>query len=272
MPRAPRPISFLAARRRAFALPLVILLVLVAGLTVATLMERHGTSYRAISRQVSNYKNHHRSAGIKECILRWLSTSRGRLESSIAEDGHAFTMIVPGRGEIRVFFRDAQGAILTDASQLVGSKRQFLEDANFLISQIPVESRPEGLLRPVGPPEISVSAAPAVVIQALCIAVCADERAGTLAANAILSRRSQGKFEGTNIQAVLAEVSLDEPVKRDLASLLVVQPKLYEVVAETFDSSGRLLDRSAGMYLVDDARADTFVQGGFLTWDELPLQ
>lgn len=260
------------ARRRAFALPLVILLVLVAGLTVATLMERHGTSYRAIARQVSNYKNHHRAAGIKECILRWLSTSRGRLDTSIAEDGHAFTMIVPGRGEIRVYFRDAQGALLSDTSQLVGIKRQFLDDANYLLAQIPPESRPDGLFRPAGPPEISVSGAPAIVIQALCIAVTGDERAGVVAANAILSRRSQGKFEGANIQSVLAEVSLDEQQKRDLASLLVVQPKLYEVLAETVDSSGRVLDRSSGLYLVDDARSDTFVQGGFLTWDELPLQ
>lgn len=260
------------ASRRAFALPLVVLLVLAAGLTVAILMERHGTSYRAVARQVGNYKNHHRSAGIRECILRWLDTSRGRLEQSIDTDGHAFTMIVPGRGEIRVYFQDAQGALLTDTSQVIGLKREILDDARFLLSQIQEENLPEGVFRPAGPPEISVSSAPAIVIQALCIAITGEERSGIVAANAILARRSAGRAEAGTIQNFLADVQLSEEQERDLASLLVVQPKLYEVLAETVDSSGKLLDRSAGLYLVDEARNDTFKQGGFLTWDELPLQ
>ena len=79
----PRTTSRTITARRAFALPLVVLLLLVGGLTIGLLMERHGISYRAIARHVENYKSHHRAAGVKECILRWLDTARGRVDQSL---------------------------------------------------------------------------------------------------------------------------------------------------------------------------------------------
>lgn len=260
---------------RAFALPLVVLLVLAAGLTIGLLMDRHGTSYRAMARQVSNYKNHHRAAGIQECVLRWLDTARGKLEQSLDQDGLAFTLEVQGRGTIQVYFQDAQGALLSDTSQLVGRRREIIEDAKFLLDQLPPEGQVEGLFRPVGPAEISLATAPAVVIQALCIAVTGDQKKGLFAATAILQRRGnvdERKPEGSAVQTALASTSLSEEEKRELASMLITTPKLYEVTAVTASSGGKVLDRSAGLYQVDDARNETFKQGGsFLTWDELPL-
>ncbi len=263
-------------RRRGFALPLVVLLVLAAGLTVGLLMERHGTSHRAIARQVANYKNHHRASGIQECVLRWLDTARGKLEQSLDPDGLAFTLDVQGRGEIRVYFRDAQGALLTDSSQLVGRKREIVEDAKFLLELLPPEGQVEGIFRPVGPAEVSLVSAPAVVIQALCIAVTGDQAKGLFAATAILQRRGDvdpRRPEGSSVMTALAEGPLSEEEKRELGSMLISTPKLYEVTAVTVDRSGRVLDRSAGLYLIDESRNDTFKQGGsFLTWDELPIQ
>lgn len=262
--------------RRAFALPLVILLVLAAGLSIGLLMDRHGTSYRAMARQVGNYKNHHRASGVQECVLRWLDTARGKLENSLDGDGLAFVLEVQGRGEIRVYFRDAQGALLTESSQLVGRKREIVEDAKFLLDQLPPEGRIEGLFRPVGPAEVSLASAPAVVIQALCIAVTGDQSKGLFAATAILQRRGESdsrRPDGASVQTALAQAPLSDDERRELAMMLITTPKLYEVTAVTVTSTGRVLDRSAGLYLVDDARNETFKQGGsFLTWDELPVE
>ncbi|MBY0312949.1 MAG: hypothetical protein K2W85_12835 [Phycisphaerales bacterium] len=278
-PRSPITAARRLARalraRRAFALPLVVLLVLAAGLSVGLLMDRHGTSYRAMARQVGNYKNHHRAAGIQECVLRWLDTARGKLETSLDNDGLAFTLEVRGRGEIRVYFRDAQGALLTETTQLVGRKREIIEDAKFLLDQLPPEGRIDGLFRPVGPAEVSLASAPAVVIQALCIAVTGDQSKGMFAATAILQRRGDGdgrRPEGSSIQTALAQAPLSDDERRELASIFITTPKLYEVTAVTVNSTGRILDRSAGLYLVDESRNETFKQGGsFLTWDELPV-
>src|SRR5947207_1557387 len=133
------------SRFRAFALPLVMLLVLVGGLTVGVLMERHGVSFRAVQRNINNYKNHHFAAGVKECVLRWLDTARGRVDQSIDDDGLAFTINVQGEGRIDVYFRDAQGSILNDTTALSGRRREILEDMKFLIDQVDPEQLPERL-------------------------------------------------------------------------------------------------------------------------------
>ena len=168
----PSRLQLLRARltraRRAFALPLVVLLLLVGGLTVGLLLERHGVSYRAIVRNVDDYKNHHRAAGIKECILRWLDTAHGRVDQSLDADGLAFTMDVSGEGHIDVFLFDAQGSTLSDPAALSGRRREIVEDIKFLIESVPAEQRPNNLFRPVGPPEISLNTAPDLLIKALC--------------------------------------------------------------------------------------------------------
>ncbi len=276
-----RPLQHLLARPprkpRAFALPLVVLLLLVGGLAVGLLMERHGVSYRAIVRNVDNYKNHHRAAGIKECILRWLDTARGRVDQSLDADGLAFTMDVSGEGLIAVSLRDAQGSALSDPSALSGRRREIVEDMKFLIESIPVEQRAGNLFRPVGPPEICLNTAPDLLIKALCLAVIGEPNKANQAALAVLDRKASVRPEATgannpsNIADALRDAPITERQRREIASMLVTQPSLYECLVETRTSSGTLLNKSSGLYHLDESRSDTFKQGGFLTWDALPL-
>jgi hypothetical protein len=265
-------------RSRAFALPLVILLLLVGALTVGLLMERHGVSYRAIVRNVDNYKNHHRAAGIKECILRWLDTARGRVDQSIDSDGLAFSMDVSGEGHIDVYLRDAQGSALSDPSTLSGRRREIVEDMKFLLETIPADQRPDNLFRPVGPPEICLNTAPDLLVKALCLAVVGEPTKANQAVVAILDRRASvnpaatGANNTNNIADALRDVPITERQRKEIASMLVTQPTLYECVVETRNSSDVLLNKSSGLYHLDESRSDTFKQGGgFLTWDALPL-
>ncbi len=267
-----RPPAAHPAVRQAFALPLVMLVILIASLTVGLLMERHGISYRAIARNIGNYKNHHRGAGVKECVLRWLDTARGRLDQVLEEDGLAFSLEVRDEGSIIVYFEDAQGSVVTDTSGLTGRRREIVEDMKFLLDQVPVDQRPEGLYRPVGPAEISLDTAPEMVIRALCLAIVPQPEKAEEAAVAILRRREAGRSAAGDIAGVLRELPIQERERKEIASMLVSAPSLYKVQADTRDSSGYLLDRSIGLYKVDDSRSDTFKQGGaFLTWDSLPL-
>ncbi len=307
----------LTRARRAFALPLVVLLLLVGGLTVALLLERHGVSYRAIVRNVDNYKNHHRSAGIKECILRWLDTARGRVDQSIDSEGLAFSMDVSGEGRIDVYLFDAQGSTLSDPTALSGRRREIVEDMKFLLESVPAEQRPDNLFRPVGPPEICLNTAPDLLIKALCLAVIGEPDKANQAAIAIFDRRASvrpGSLDsgagstsfgsgtgsgskspslsgsktpvagagapaggappmGTNIADALRDIQITERQRKEIASMLVTQPSLYECLVETRNSSGTLLNKSSGLYHLDESRSDTFKQGGgFLTWDALPLE
>lgn len=248
------------------------LLILVASLTVALLMERHGISYRAIARNIGNYKNHHRGSGVKECVLRWLDTARGRLDQVLEDDGHAFDLVVANEGVIEVYFHDAQGSVLTDTSALTGRRREIVEDMKFLIEQVPPDLRPEDIYRPVGPAEISLDTAPEMAIRALCLAVVSVPERAEEAALAIIRRRDAGRSTPGDIAAVLNQLPIEERERREIASMLVSVPSLYKVQADTRDTSGYLLDRSVGLYKIDEARSDTFKQGGaFLTWDSLLL-
>jgi hypothetical protein len=278
-PRRQHLLARLRHKGRAFALPLVVLLLLVGGLAVGLLMERHGVSYRAIVRNVDNYKNHHRSAGIKECILRWLDTARGHVDQSLDADGLAFTMDVSGEGHIDVYLRDAQGSSLSDPSSLSGRRREIVEDMKFLLETIPVDQRPDNLFRPVGPPEICLNTAPDLLVKALCLAIVGEPNKATQAATAVLDRKATVRPTGTgannptNIADALRDVPITERQRREIASMLVTQPSLYECLVETRNSSGALLNRSSGLYHLDESRSDTFKQGGgFLTWDSLPLE
>jgi hypothetical protein len=258
---------------RAFALPLVVLLLFVGALTVGLLMERHSISYHAIARNVDNYKNHHRAAGIKECILRWLDTARGRVEQSLDENGLAFTMDVSGEGHIDVYLRDAQGSVLTDPSAVAGRRREIVEDMKFLLDQLPDDQRPDNMYRPVGPPEMSINTTPEIVVRALCLAVIGDPNKSKQAASAIFEKRTTDASGSVNIADALRSVEITERQRREIAAMLISRPTLYECVAETRDSSDFLLNKSSGLYLLDESRSDTFKQGGgFLTWDSIPIQ
>jgi hypothetical protein len=249
------------------------LLILMAGLTVGLLMERHGISYRAIARNIGNYKNHHRAAGIKECVLRWLSTARGRVDQVLDDDGLAFRLDVRDEGVIEVFFEDAQGSIVSDTTSLTGRRREIVEDMKFLLDQVPPDQRPDDLYRPVGPAELSFNMAPDMAIRALCLSVISVPDKALDAAEAIVRRRESGKAAPGDIAGILRELPIQERERREIASMLVSSPSLYKVRADTRDTSGYLLDRSVGLYKVDDTKSDTFAQGGaFLTWDSLTLE
>lgn len=286
-----------ACGRRGFALPMVILLALIGTLAVSMLLMSHASSHRATVRQVESYVDAHRAAGIQECILRWLDTVRGKLNESIDSDGHAFTMNVQGSagGTVKVFFRDAQGALLTETSAVSGRRREILDDANFILQALPPQGPSpqlvdnsyqrssdgpfdgrgvsEKLTRTAGPPEVSLYSSPDLVIRVLALAIIPDPRQAEAAALALIRARNQRELKTDGVLSALGGLDAPEQAKRELAGMFVVVPQVYECVAETRSGSGALLDRSSGLYQVDDSRNDAFKQGGaFLSWrrEDLP--
>jgi hypothetical protein len=253
----------------------VILVILISSLTVGLLLERHSVSYRAVQRQVNNYRNHHFAAGIKECVLRWLDTARGRVDQSIDDDGLAFTIDVQGEGRIDVYFFDAQGTILSDTSTLTGRRREILEDMKFLLDQVDPDQLADlhqRLYRPVGPPEMSIDTIPEIALKALCLAVVNSPEKALQTAAALVARRESGKCNPGDIANVLRDLPIEERERKEIAAMLVPTPVLYEVRAETRDADGTLLHKASGLYKLDESRNDTFKQGGcFLTWDILPI-
>ncbi len=260
-----------ARSRRAFALPLVVLLTLVASLSLVLVLERRSVAHRTAVRQAQTYASHHRALGVQECISQWIGTTRVRGQESISDSGLAFRLVLPKGESIDVGFEDGQGAALIDDTNLTAERRVIVRRMRQYLESLPPELT-DGATRTVGPAEISIRAAPAIVIEALVYAVVSEERRDR-AVEAILSRRNGGILSREDVPRALSDVGVKDEERDLVLSMLVEGPTLWHVVAEITDSRGYLLSRSGG--LMDwrpEARSDLSSQAGvFLTWQDLPL-
>lgn len=259
--------------RRAFALPLVVLLAFVASLSLVLILERRVVSQRTVQRQIQAYTGHHRAAGVKECVSRWLSTTRVRGQESLSETGHAFRMALPTGEGIDVRFEDGQGTALTDETNLTGDRRYIVRTMREYLQQLPPELT-HRVFRGVGPVEISLRSAPAIVIDALVFSIVDDPNRRQRAVEAILSRRNAGLLTRDELPRALSDAGLEEEERDLMLSMLVEAPTLWHVVAEISDGRGRLLSRSGGlMEWRPEARSEQFTQTGmFLTYEDLPVE
>lgn len=114
--------------RRGFALPLVLMVAMVATLAATLILERQGPDRLAVRRQAMTYKDHHRNAGLREMIHQWIATagSATDLGSKLDEEGRAFDLVMPGGEVVRVSLFDAQGTVLGELSGVSGRARAVL--------------------------------------------------------------------------------------------------------------------------------------------------
>lgn len=78
---------------------------------------------------------------------------------------------------------------------------------------------------------------------------------------------------GNQVGRALMELNLDPQDIREIESFLTERNTLWMVVAEMKDDSGRVYDRSGGLYESSENRTESFNQNaGFLTWELLPLE
>jgi hypothetical protein len=267
-----RPLASSPRTRRGFALPLVVLLTLIASLSLVLLLERRAVAHRTVQRQVQTYSAHHRAAGIQETITQWLGTTRVRGRESLSDTGLAFRLVLPGGEEIRVGMEDGQGAALIDETNLTAERRTIVRRMREYLAQQPPELT-DRATRAVGPAEISIRAAPAIVIDALVVAIVDPDRQER-AVEAILSRRNAGLLTREELPRALTDVGVTDEERDLILSMLVESPSVWQIVAEIADSRGRRLSRSGGlMEWRPEARSDVSGHAGmFLTWEDLPVE
>lgn len=277
LPVRPRP-AITNPPTRAFALPLVVLLILVVSLGLVVILQNTSAGYLAGRRQINVYVDHHRAAGLKELINRWLETSRDKLPDMIGPGGEAFELDIEDGQRVAVRISPAQGAALSDPGQLIGRRHDILED--MLIQLKPLSNRlaaagqndPERqLLRSVGPPEIDVNSAPEPVLEALVLAVL-ERRKATPVLKALLKRRGDGDLKPDDIPKVLTEAEVTPEEQAELKAMLTAAPTLWRAVATT-RRNNTVVDLSAGYLQLDEkSKTGTINQLGlFLTWESMKV-
>jgi hypothetical protein len=263
--------------RRAFALPLVILLTLVISLGLALILNRSGSSNAAINQQIRVYQQHHRHAGMKEMVDRWLATTHGSMRDQLESDGQAFTLEMPRNARVRVTITDGQGTLLDDLRGLYGPEARYTAIALDAIRRAVGPDEPhraERFFRKAGPAAVSINTAAPEVIEAITTAIVPG-REGQRIATEYIARRMREVIEQPAIRAIALEMGAPNEEAAALELMFTANPTVWSVDA-VGTISNRVVERSGGLIeIVTDPNSGSTVGVGsrtrFLTWDDLPI-
>lgn len=278
------PVGGRCVRRRAFALPLVLLMSVAVSLMIAVMLERQMAQRLTIARQVEAYQRHHVAKGIQEIIDSWIRSVSGRaLSSTIVEGVPVLTLTLADGSTAEVTFKDAQGSVLSSAAGLVGRDAR---DAVAIRAALPRVSRPTELApltRDVGPLAVSVRSAPPEVIEAVYTAIGGASGAREFAQRLIDARTSK-PLEQSDIARTAITLGIPGEARARLNELLVPEPSLWFVTVEirtgrSSGSPGRVVAREGGHIVVQARRPGRASAGAiwekssaFLSWQKLPIQ
>ncbi len=210
--------------RRAFVLPLVILIALIGSLVVAACMERFTSQRLLVQRQVEEYKRHHEMLGAQTVIKQWIGRAGNQtLQTASKSDEPAHRFALPEGVRIALWVRDGQGGAKVDLTGEPDPKRSWFEA---ILWRLP-EGHPE-LVRRVGPAEISVNAASKYVLAAL------RDGGDDLAEN-IVAERSRAPIDRARFLQILETTGVEPTEISELQRLVTFEPTLYRLVVEASD-------------------------------------
>jgi hypothetical protein len=256
-------------RGRAFALPLVILLALIAALATAVVLERQGGSYAAVARQVDSYKRHHRHLGMQEMVDRWLATTRGAVRERLGPDGWAFQLDLPGQETVVVHLFDGQGAALRNTDGLTGAERRFAVLTLRYLEDTPDDDPLNPIFRDAGPVKVSANSAPLAVLDAIAMAVIGESgQDARRFVRELDKKRAEGVLGPNDIRGIGQQLELSQEVLAGLDLMLAPDPIVWRVIAD--DTGPGFATRVGGLVQISQEPAGLGLSNKFLTWEELP--
>jgi len=269
-----------ASTGRAFAMPMVILLLVVTGLAISVSVRRHASEQLLVSRQIDGYHQHHTGRGLQEAIGAWLRQQNGRdIDASIDEDsGRAMDILLEDGSIVSVFLIDAQGALLSDLTALEQSQA---EEGAAALGHLLDRVSPAGYLRltrRAGPLGVSVHTAPLEVLRAVCL-VASDRHGSRLAMEFSRLQDTGDEITRQSIVEAATRSGLDGEERARLLRLLVTDVTLWGVVVEVRGgrglTKGRLLARYGGLTTIRPNSGRSGINdmsiGSFMTWKDLGI-
>ncbi|MCW5776286.1 MAG: hypothetical protein KIS87_07610 [Phycisphaeraceae bacterium] len=269
--------------RRAFAMPVALVVVLLVGVVTGLMFERQASQRRLIERQLWWYQEHHARFGIQEVVDAWMAQvpSNLQLEEALGEDGHAADLILSDGTVAVLTLHEGQGSLLTDHAALTASEHDACER---MLEQLALieGGRTEGRYRrSVGPASVSVNSAPPDVIRAVARATLGETRGEILAREILQERETKGAFQSPGaLGQVLIRFSMSDTESMELQRMFTSRPTLYYLVVELRrGTDSRPLARYGGYIPLPDRRrtgqADDQAWGrrtAFLSWDDLGVE
>lgn len=225
------------ASARAFAMPVVLLLSIVASLAVAVMLQRQTVQNRLASREAAFYRAHHVGRGLVEVLGTWVGKLEpGAVAERLGDDGHALDIELETGERIGVWLREVQGSILTDIGGLTGAS---LQDAQGIIAAMEQIARQigevhEGWTRRHGPVAVSVNTAPEPVLLAVATFATGGDPATESFVRDLLRQRQRAALAEIEIIAAARDAGFSPEVQHRLRRLLTALPELWELRVDVF--------------------------------------
>ncbi|HYC99675.1 MAG TPA: hypothetical protein VEB22_00480, partial [Phycisphaerales bacterium] len=224
--------------RRAFVLPLVMILALVAGVAMVILFTRRGTALTFANRQSDNYVAHHFQSGLRDTVTVVLQVSRRARDSKLAGGMLAFDMALEDGLILKVRMLDAEGSVVASADPKDSIRLNVLRAAALrLLEQGLTDER---YIRASGPARVSLHGAPRPVLAALAEAVDPSCDADAFA-TAVVEAREQADITAQQFRSILGEARVKSENTELFEAMISLEPQLWWVQATVFDRNGKAL-------------------------------
>lgn len=215
--------------KRAFALPMVLMLMLAGTLGIVVILDRQVAHTLAVQRQLDDYRIHHAVRGLEESLSAWLNTL-GSLSVTdlVAADPHLLDLPLAGGTTISISMRDGQGTVLADFSGLKGDEPQTAQELYDRLLEIVGEVGMPEMTRTKGPVTLSVNGAPDEVIEAACVYITGGDKADRLAKE-LLGSRAREPLTSAKMATIAGEFGLSPEERAKLNQVLTDKPVIWEM-------------------------------------------
>jgi len=268
--------------RRAFALPMVVLVMVVVGLTIAVSLSRFSAQAKIVERQIRAYHEHHAGRGLQEAIGAWLRQQNGRDLFDVLDPntGHAMDIVLDDGSIVSVYLRDGQGTAL---SNLTGRTDAEISDGAAVLRQLALnvsQKQYMDMTRAFGPLAISASSAEELLVTNTCNAIM-DGNGSTLADGILETRQQNGRLTRVDMTTISTNAGLSSEQRAMVQRLFATDIELWGVVVEVRAGSGamrgRLVSRYGGITRIrlNSGRrnnSNLMELGAFLSWKDLGVQ
>lgn len=208
--------------RRGFALPLVILLMLISSMTIVVIMQRQTAQTRLVETMITDYQTHHAAFGVRAIVRKWLATQRGQdLAEYTNENGDvSYRFILPNDVFVSIWVLDGQGIpVLTPTDIGPANVAYYREIVGRLRSASAIS------LRSNGPSFISIAAAPRAVLEALV----EDEDQGRRLADRIITARERKTLDRQELMNQLRRAGLEDDEIARVITITTFDPVLWRI-------------------------------------------
>ncbi|MCC6426461.1 MAG: hypothetical protein IT435_06540 [Phycisphaerales bacterium] len=262
--------------RRAFALPLVVMLALAGTILLSVMLDRQSGQTLGLARQTASAREFHFARGLREIFQSWAGAQlrgAGRqspLRNALDLDGRVGEITLVDGTHITMYAFEAQG---TPRSDFTGLTRQEREDARAILEAIgPIPpNRRARETREFGPLPVSVFSAPIETLSAIVEHVTAGVHASDIL-EALMALRDDPQTTNSGLSKPEITQHLEDEQSDELQRMLTLTPRLWEVVLDAqFGpefAATPTKGRYWGLFLLPDGRASNMYGNRIqvLTW------